>query len=364
METLYQIALTLIPGIGDITAKRLVSYCGGVEAVFREKGRNLLKIPNVGDAIAKAVAEANPFARAEKELAFIERYKIQPLFYLSPDYPQRLKQCTDSPVMLYYKGNANLNHEKIVAIVGTRNASEYGKEVTEKLVRDLVSDNVLIASGLAYGIDTSSHKAAVELGLPTVGVLGHGLDRIYPFQNRTLAERMLENGGLLTEFLSESKPDRENFPKRNRIIAGMCDALVVVEAAKSGGALITAEIANSYNRDVFAVPGKLTDNYSEGCNYFIKTNKAALLQNADDIRYFMGWKKDASLSKQIQKSLFIELSGDERVIYDYLNLNGESSMDDLCLTLKLSTSKIAAALLNLEFQGIIRAMPGKRFKLD
>ncbi|HEX7367011.1 MAG TPA: DNA-processing protein DprA, partial [Pelobium sp.] len=253
---LYNIALTFVKGIGDVTIKSLISYCGSAEEVFKTKQTALEKIPGIGPKTAKLIVNHEAFSRAEQELKFVEKYKIEPLFYTDKLYPRRLKNCADAPALLYFKGNADLNNQKTLAIVGTRNASNYGKAFCEKLIDGLKAHQALIVSGLAYGIDVASHKAAVNLKQTTVGVLGHGLDRIYPALHRSVAESMLANGGLLTEFPSQTNPDRQNFPKRNRIIAGLADAVIVVEAAKKGGALITAEIANSYNKDVFALPGK------------------------------------------------------------------------------------------------------------
>jgi DNA processing protein len=301
--------------------------------------------------------------RAEKEIRFLEKYKIIPIFYLDKAYPERLKHCIDSPVMMYYKGTADLNAHRIVSIVGTRRATTYGKECCQSMVMDLSGYKILIISGLAYGIDSCSHKSALDNGLMTVGILAHGLDIIYPAINRSLAERMLDQGGLLTEFMSETQPDRENFPKRNRIIAGMSDAVVVIEAGKKGGALITAGIANSYNRDVFAVPGRIYDPLSEGCNHLIKTNQAALIQSAADIIYIMGWQDQNKNMAISQPTLFHELSNDEERIVKMLELHGESSIDLLCINTELTMSKVSAVLLDLEFKGIVKCLPGKMFRL-
>lgn len=362
-ELLYKIAITLIPNVGCVNGKNLVAYCGGLEAVFTEKKRFLMKIPGIGETTVNSIINHNVFDRAEEEMRFIERYNIKPLFYLDADYPSRLKQCSDSPLMLYYKGVADLNNEKVVSLVGTRSATEYGRDVCRKLVEGLSESNVLIISGLAYGIDTWSHKAALEFNLPTVAALGHGLDRIYPYTNRSLAEKMLIIGGLITEFISGTKPDRENFPMRNRIIAGMSDAVIVVEAGAKGGALITADLANSYNRDVFAVPGRLSDVYSEGCNNLIKTNRAALIQSADDIRYILNWDSHKKHTKTIQRKLFVELPPEEQSVIDLLRTEGDLDIDSVILRTGMQPSKAAAALLNLEFEGIVRCLPGKVYRL-
>ena len=360
---LYNIALTLIPGVGDILGKKLITLCGNAEAVFREPRRHLKKVPRVGDFLSRASGNKEILKRAEEEVNFIERYGIQSLFFLDPAYPQRLRQCIDSPVLLYYKGSANLNPEKTIGIVGTRNATEYGKIIVRKLVEEMVQQNVLVVSGLAYGIDSCSHRAALDSGLETVGVLGHGLDRIYPMVNKSLAERMLVHGGLLTEFLHGTKPDRENFPRRNRIIAGLSDALVVVEAARKGGALITADIANSYNRDVFAVPGRIGDMYSEGCNYLIRTNRASLIQQAVDVEYLMGWRMEKDKPCIQQRKIFLEMSPDEEKIIGLINEKGALGIDEISGKSEIPMGKVSAALLNLEFEGIIKCLPGKIYTL-
>jgi DNA processing protein len=300
---------------------------------------------------------------AEKEIGFIERYKITPLFFQHESYPQRLKNCLDSPILLFYKGNADLNANRVVGIVGTRKATEYGKGMTHELITGLVHQQVLIVSGLAYGIDSCAHRCSLDTGLNTVGVLGHGLDTVYPWLHRPMAERMVGQGGLLTEFLSNTKPDRSNFPRRNRIIAGMCDAIVVVEAGRKGGALITAEIANSYNRDVFAVPGRLTDPYSDGTNYLIRTNRAALIQKADDIEYLMGWKTDSTVIPATQRKIFIEMTPDEERIVALLQENGQLGIDEICARVEAHVSKVSAALLNREFEGIVKCLPGKAYSM-
>lgn len=360
---LYQIALTLIPGIGDINAKRLVAYCGSVEAVFTEKKRALLRIPGIGEATVNSLVSHNAFPRAEQEVKFIEKYGIQHYFFLDQAYPARLKQCVDSPLMLYYKGNADLNQQRIVSVVGTRRATDYGRRMCQELIEGLSSLGVLITSGLAYGIDTAAHKAALDLGLSTVAVLGHGLDRIYPQLNKPLAGRIVHQGGLLTEFLSETNPDRENFPKRNRIVAGIADATIVIEAGVRGGALITADIANSYNRDVFAVPGRIGDEFSEGCNNLIRTNRAALVQTAADVKYIMNWDITATASAAAQRELFISLTHEEESLLSVLKQLGDCGIDTLCQETQLMPTKVASALLNLEFEGIVKCLPGKVFRL-
>ncbi|MES2691207.1 MAG: DNA-processing protein DprA [Bacteroidota bacterium] len=253
MENLvWQIALTQIPGIGDVLARNLVSYCGGIKEVFHQKKHKLLHIPGIGEKLAESIVHFKNFKPAEAEQKFIEKHGIKTMFYLDKNYPKRLTHFPDAPVLLYSLGNADLDTGKIVGIVGTRKASDYGRSFTDELIEEVKPTGALIISGLALGIDVTAHRSAVKQALPTVGVMAHGLDRIYPAQHKNIARQMLENGGLLTEFTSGTNPDRENFPKRNRIVAGLCDVLVVVETGIKGGAMITAEIANSYGKDIMA----------------------------------------------------------------------------------------------------------------
>lgn len=362
MQLLYQIGITLISGIGDVNAKKLIAYCGGIEALFKEKKSNLMKIKGLDRNIIDKIKSAEVLRSAEKELKFIEKRKIQALFYLDKKYPHRLKHCIDSPILLYYKGNANLNKPKVVAIVGTRNMTLYGQELCEKFIAELADLDVLIISGLAHGIDTQAHKYALRNNLETIGVFGHGLDKMYPVANLDLANKMIQQGGLLTEFRSNSKYTSGSFPKRNRIVAGMSDAVVVVESPAKGGSLITADIANSYNRDVFAFPGRITDPISEGCNFLIKTNRAALLQHAGDLKYIMGWE-DVNIKKQIQKQLFVELDEEEQHIMDILKQHQELGIDRLSILAKFPISKVSVKTLSLEFKGLIHCLPGKLIRM-
>jgi DNA processing protein len=364
MSALHQIALTFIPGIGDITARTLLEHFGSAEAVFEAGRSHLSKVPGIRKKTVDSILARKEFERAEKEFQFVEKYKIRTLFYGSEGYPTRLMICYDAPILLYYKGNADLNNNKIVSIVGTRKSTAYGKELTQKLVEDLKSQRALVVSGLAHGIDGIAHKACLTNEIPTVGVVGHGLDRIYPSQHRALAEKMLEIGGLLTEFPSETNPDRENFPKRNRIVAGLADATIIVEASLKGGALITAELANSYNRDVFAFPGDVDHEFSAGCNYLIKTNRANLISSAKDLEYLMGWTAEPEKKKDKQVSLRLNLSDEERSVVAVLEEKGVTAIDDLSLVTQLPQSKLAVTILGLEMQGIIISLPGKTYKLS
>ncbi|RYY68162.1 MAG: DNA-protecting protein DprA [Chitinophagaceae bacterium] len=363
-DLLYQIALTRVPHIGDIHAKSLIGIYGDAETIFKAPKKELEKMEGIGTVRADSLKKFQQFVDCEPEIAFIEKYKIQPLFITDETYPKRLLNCYDSPVLLYYRGNADLNAAKIVAVVGTRSHSEYGRQVCEKIMEDLGPEHVLVVSGLAFGIDTIAHKAALKNNLPTVGVLAHGLDRIYPHQNKSLAKQMIEHGGLLTDFCSGMKPDKQNFPKRNRIVAGICDALLVIESGKKGGSLITAELGNSYNKDVFAIPGRTIDPKSEGCNYLIQHNKASLVTNASEVLQLMNWTAQPKKQAFQQKQLFIELSNDEKIVVGILQASRQCSIDELFMKAGLSSSSMAAALLNLEMQGVIHALPGKIYRLD
>lgn len=364
-ELLYQLALTLVPNVGDVQSKILIHHFGTAEAVFKARQSELEKIEGIGTIRAASIRQFQDFATAEKELAFIEKYHIKTLFLTDEAYPQRLLNCYDSPTLLFYKGTADLNASKIVAIVGTRSYTDYGKHFTEKLVADLARHNILIVSGLAFGIDAIAHKSALRNNLATVGVVGHGLDKIYPLENTHLAKDMVkENGGLLTEFFSGTKPDKHNFPLRNRIVAGMSDATIVIETNIKGGSMITAKLADAYNKDVFAVPGRTTDKISSGCNHLIKYQKAQLVTDADDLLETMGWKEKKSKAKpQKQRELFIELTPDEKSVIQMLQEKDAVHIDEINIRSGLSSSMVAAAILNLELQGVVASLPGKRYQL-
>jgi len=362
-ELLYQIALTLIPNIGDVNAKALVNHFGSAEAIFGASKKVLDEIEGIGSIRAASIRNFKDFSRAEDEIAFIKKYKITPLFLTDKNYPQRLLNCYDSPPMLFYKGSADLNTAKMIAIVGTRSHDDYGKKICEKLIEELVNEDVIIVSGLAFGIDSIAHKASLKNNIPTIGVLAHGLDRVYPSQNATIAKQMISCGGLLTEFKSNTKPDKQNFPGRNRIVAGMTDATIVIESGIKGGSLITAELANGYNKDVFAFPGRVDDSKSEGCNYLIKSNKAALITCANDLLEIMGWKKSKKILPKKQRELFIEFTSEEKIIVDILQMQEQMQIDELYFKSKLSSSEVAKALLMLEMQGIVSSLPGKIYKM-
>jgi DNA processing protein len=362
-ELFYQLALTLVPNIGDVHAKLLLQQFGDASSIFKASHKDLERLEGIGTVRASSIRAFNDFHLAEAELQFIEKYRIKTLFLTDPEYPQRLLNCYDSPTLLFYKGTADLNASKVLAIVGTRSNTDYGKQFTEELVAELSSQQVLIVSGLAIGIDAYAHKAALKNNLPTVGVVGHGLDKIYPSVNKGLARDIaLQNGGILSEFFSGTLPDKHNFPLRNRIVAGMSDATIVVETLISGGSMITAKLADAYNRDVFAVPGRTTDTKSKGCNYLIKNNKAILLTDAGQLLDIMGWQEKKKKIKK-QKELFIELTPEEKQVIDILKQKESVHIDEINISSGLSSSSVAAAILNLELQSVIGSMPGKMYKL-
>jgi DNA processing protein len=361
----HKIALGLIPGIGDISARKLVSHFGNVEDVFRESYRNLTRIPGIGPGLARYISDRSYLEIAEKEAEYVTKNNIKTFFYLDSDYPFRLRQCEDSPVVFFFKGNCDLDASKILSVVGTRSATPRGKEICDKIIGGLAAAHpgLIIVSGLAYGIDISAHRAAMSHNLPTIGVLANGLKTIYPSVHRATAKTILENGGLLTDFLSDALPERNNFIKRNRIIAGLADSILVVESGLKGGALITADIAASYNRDVFAVPGRHDDQWSSGCNALIKTNKAALVESADDIEYFLSWKSEKS-KEPVQKTLFSELDDTEKMIYELISRQGEADIDSICRSLDLAVYKLSALLLQMEFKGLIKCYPGNLYRIS
>jgi DNA processing protein len=365
-DLLYQIALTQVPNIGCVQAKILIEHFHDAASVFKAKESGLKNLEGIGEVRARSIKSFNNFSKAEEEIKFIEKFKIKPLFLTDKDYPKRLLNCYDSPTLLFYKGTADLNASKIIAVIGTRSHTEYAKQVTDKLVKELASQHVLIVSGMAYGVDAIAHKAAVRNQLPTVGVLAHGLDQLYPQEHSGLAKDMIKhNGGLLTEYRSKTKPDKHNFPIRNRIVAGMSDATIVIETGIKGGSMITAELANGYNKDVFAIPGKVTDTKSAGCNYLIKNNKAMLLTDAQELIEVMGWEEKAKSKKEgkRQREIFIELTKEEKVIIDILKEKETVHIDEINLKSGLSSSTVAAAILSLELQGVINTIPGKMYSL-
>ncbi|MDR1406383.1 MAG: DNA-processing protein DprA [Prevotellaceae bacterium] len=362
---LYYIALGLVPGIGGTLAKRLIAKCGSAEAVFREKKALLQKVSGIGATIAHKITGQQVLQRAEKECAFLLKNNFHGLCYIDDKYPQRLAQCEDGPVVLFVNGTVDFNQTKILSIVGTRQATPYGLERCEAIVAQLAARGhaPVIVSGLAYGIDICAHKAALNNHLPTVAVMATGLDKIYPSLHHATAKQITaQEGALVTDFLSDTKPDRQNFVQRNRIIAGLADATLVVESGEKGGALITAGLALSYNRDVLAVPGRAGDPCSKGCNALIRSNRAALVENIADIEYALGWDPQEKEKAQ-QLSLFAPLSGEGKMIVETLKANPAATIDAICYATKIPMSRLSALLFKMEIDNLLRTLPGKRYEL-
>ncbi len=364
MEPFYSIALTQVKGVGPVLAKHLLAHFGTAEAVFSADRNSLMAVAGVGEHLAAVIRDTNVLRGAEKEWSFVEKHRISTLLWGDDAYPRRLMECPDAPVLLYYQGKAGLNGKRVISIVGTRDATGYGKAICEELIEALNPYDVVVVSGLAHGIDSFTHAASVKSGIPTVGVLGHGLDRIYPAVNRELAGALLSaGGGLLTEYPSNTSPDRQHFPERNRIIAGLADVTVVVEAALKGGALITAEIANSYNRDVCAFPGNIRQASSGGCNYLIKTHRAHLITSINDLAYLMDWLPDKTAPESRQMQMPLNLSAPEQKIFSLVEANGRIDVDRLSLKAGVPQSKLAIILLEMEMKGLLVALPGKVYCL-
>ena len=360
-DLFYTLALQRVEGVGDIMAKKLISHCGSAEGVFKTKSNQLAAIDGVGTSLLKNLKDQSVFDKANKEIAFIQNNNINVAYFQDENYPDKLKHCVDAPLILFTAGNIDLKSRKIINIVGTRQITSYGMEFCKKLIEDLVPLNPVIVSGFAYGVDIVAHQLAMENNLQTIGVLAHGLNQIYPKTHKKYMAKMEQNGGFMTEFWSSANPDKENFVKRNRIVAGIAEATIVIESADRGGSLITANIANDYNRDVFAVPGRTTDKYSAGCNNLIKTQKANVLTSAADLIYILNWDIKEE-SKAVQKQLFVSLDNDEQKIYDYLLKTGKELMDIIALECEFPIYRISALLLNMELKGVIRPLPGKLFE--
>ncbi|MDX1477403.1 MAG: DNA-processing protein DprA [Saprospiraceae bacterium] len=360
-DLLYRIALKMIPQVGAVTARHLVSHCGSVEAVFRQRAAALQRIPGVGATLARNILRREVLIEAEAELRRVIEHDIQVHFYLDASYPQRLIHYNQSPILLYGKGRLDLNAARMVAIVGTRQPTPYGIAACEQIIRDLSEYGPTVISGLAYGIDVTAHRAALQYGLPTIGVLGSGCGRVYPQAHRKLALRMMPSGGLVTEFDYLTGPDKENFPARNRIVAGMVDAVIVVESGRSGGSMITAEFANVFHKDVMAVPGRVSDSRSQGCNLLIREHKAHLITNGQDVAALLGWDQQTADSGGHQREMFPDLDETERLIVELVSLHETMEIDALAAQSKLPLSELATVLLSLEFKGIVKALPGKRY---
>jgi len=362
---LYPIGLTMIRGIGDILARHLLETIGDAEAIFKENTRCLEKIQGIGSKHIAEIRNPQVLQKAEKELAFVEKHRIKVFYMKDDDYPRRLYECPDAPVTFYFKGETNLNAEKVISIVGTRKSTPYGRAITENLVHDLADQypDLLVVSGLAYGIDIQAHRSALNAGLPTVAVLAHGLDQIYPSMHRDTARNMLDKGGLLTDYPSNTNPDRQNFVCRNRIVAGLSDATVVIESAEKGGSLITADIAFSYGRDVLTFPGRVSDAHSKGCNALIRQNKAALITSAEDLIAALCWSEPEKIDSSVQTSIvFPENSVNEQVLF-YLRKEKELHINQLARLTDIPVYEISSILFDLELDGLIKVLPGGMYRL-
>lgn len=362
-ELFALLRLQAIPHIGDQTAKKLIAALGSAEAIFKARKSELLRLGGIGSRMLQGLFHTQYQSAAAKELKYIRDKQIQWVSFRSPAYPKYLKHCRDGPILLFSRGTFDLRGRKIISVVGTRNSTGYGQAFCDALVEDLLPLAPVIVSGFAYGIDIQIHKAAIRHGLPTLAVLAHGLNQLYPREHSPFAKPVERNGGFITEFWSSSKPNRENFLRRNRIIAGISEATVVVESANRGGALITADMAHGYNRDVFAVPGRVGDYWSQGCNQLIKVQKAHMLSSAADLVYILGWELPAPKNKPAQKELFIDLNGEEQRIYSFLEARGKQLLDDIALNCDLSVSQTATLLFSMEMKGCIRPLPGKCYEI-
>lgn len=363
---IYQIGLTMINGVGDILARHLLESLSEPEAIFKEKDRLLAKVPGIGSKHIAEIHRPEVLKRAEKELQFIEKNKIVTYFLGDKEYPVRLRECPDAPILLYYKGKAELNVPRVISIVGTRKSTSYGRELTEKLIHDLVKiyPDILIISGLAYGIDIQAHRSALKYNLPTVAVLAHGLDLLYPSAHRATAIEMLDKGGLLTDFPSGTQPDKPNFVKRNRIVAGLADTTIVIESAEKGGSLITADIAFSYGRDVYTFPGKVTDPQSKGCNNLIKQNKAGLITSANDLIDALCWENPNQPKKKPQQTelIFPENSAYNKIV-SIIRDKSEIHINQLAIAVDMPVYQLSSLLFELEIENVIKTLPGGMYKL-
>lgn len=357
----------MLKGIGPVNARNLVAYCGGVDPIFTDRvlRRTLEKVPGIGPKLIASITDRSVLRTAEQELARVRKQGLRMYFYLDPEYPSRLKQCDDAPVLLYVKGNADLSAGRMVSVVGTRSPSDAGKRLCAELVEGLKECGATVVSGLAYGIDIVAHRTALKQGLPTIGCVAHGLDKLYPGEHAATAAEMEANGALVSELPSGSPFAPGNFPARNRVIAGLSDCTVVVESGPKGGSLITADIANSYDREVFAYPGRPTDARSEGCNRLIQRNQAMLITGPQDLLRMMEWlPRPVRKKAPVQAALFTELQPEEKALVEVLEKHGRVDIDTLCVQSKVPHGKAAGLLLNLEFNGVVRALPGKVYTLN
>jgi len=358
----YLLALQKVEGVGDIVAKKLISHCGSAEKVFSSTKSEIVSIDGIGEVLYRKLKEKSIFELAENEIKFIEKEQINYATFLDSNYPEKLKHCIDGPLILFSSGNIDFSNRKIISIVGTRQVTSSGLSFCKNLIEELAPLNPIIVSGFAYGVDIIAHQAALDNNLQTIGVLAHGLNQIYPNAHKKYVSKIEQNGGFLTEFWSSSNPDKENFVKRNRIVAGISEATIVIESAEKGGSLITANLAIDYNRDVFAVPGRVTDKYSVGCNNLIKTQKAHMLTSAADLLYILNWNISKLASKAVQKQLFVTLDQEEQNIYNYLLQHKKQTLDVIAIECNMPVYKMSSTLLNMELKGVIRPLPGKLFE--
>jgi DNA processing protein len=361
-ELLYTLALQRAPNLGDTSAKKLLRAVGSAKAIFEERKSALLKIDGIGALRLKELNEAELLPLAEAELQFVQKQGIECLYFKDTAYPEKLKHCIDGPILLFQRGSIDLKNKKLISIVGTRKATIYGTSFCEQLIEELAPLQPVIISGFAYGIDITAHKAAMQHNLQTIGCLAHGLNQIYPKVHKKYVADLHSHGGFITEFWSDDPFDRTNFLKRNRVIAGMAEATIVIESAAKGGSLVTADIANSYNREVFALPGRSTDIQSQGCNNLIKTQQAHMITSAADLLYILGWEPEEKSPSPRQTQLFVTLDGEEKTIFDYLTKKEAEQLDVISLECNMPTFKVATILLNLELKGMVRPLPGKRFQ--
>ncbi len=362
-EIVALLRLQKLPHIGSINAKKLIAYAGSPSAVFSVKVKELSSIEGIGTFSLQELHHSRYKEAAEREYQYIQREAIRVYCYNKPDYPYFLRHCPDAPLLLFARGNIQLEGHKMLSVVGTRQCTNRGKAFCRELVEAIKHYNPVIVSGMAYGIDISVQEAAAKAGLQTIGCLAHGLDAMYPPSHREQAKLIERNGGMVTEFWSGTIPERPNFLKRNRIIAGLSQATLVVESAAQGGALVTADIAMGYNRDVFALPGRPGDLASQGCNNLIKSHKAQMITTPDDLITMLNWDLSEKPVKNVQKELFVELDQEEQRIYSYLNKEGKQDLDQIALDCSLPVFKTSSTLLNMEMKGVIRPLPGKIFEI-
>jgi len=353
-----------VPNLGDSSIKKLIQVIGSAEEVLKEKKSNLLKINGIGSVKVASIHDKEHEKAVFKEINFIEKNKISYSTYLDNTYPHNLKQCVDSPVVLFGTGNINVENKRLISIVGTRKITSYGKQFCEQLIEDLVPFDPVIVSGFAYGVDITAHKSAIKNKLQTIACLAHGLNQIYPKSHKQYMGQMEANGGFFTDFWSDAKFVPQNFLRRNRIIAGLSQATIVIESADKGGSLVTAQLANEYNKQVFAVPGRISDPMSKGCNMLIKTQQAHVITSVADLVYMLNWDIESRPKKTVQTELFLDLNSEEEVVFNFLKEKGKQNLDDnISISCKIPTYKLASLLLNMELKGVVNPLSGKLFDL-